>query len=88
MPRYRITITGQTQDAMADLIRTYKIQVFDHGIKRSDGYMVQALADEETIGLLESKGYQVERHEDVDQEGEARRQEIGQGNRYRDRETE
>lgn len=31
MPRYRITITSKDREAMLDLVRKYKIQVFDHG---------------------------------------------------------
>jgi hypothetical protein len=86
MPRYRITISGQTADAMADLIRVHKIQVSDHAARRRQGgYTVDAIADEEQIRLLEGKGYQVTRHEDVDQEGQARQREVGQGNRYRER---
>ncbi len=35
MPRYRVTISGPSNEAMADFVRKYEIQVFDHGIRHS-----------------------------------------------------
>jgi hypothetical protein len=32
--------------------------------------------------MLEANGYQIERHEDVDEASKARQQEVGRGNRY------
>jgi hypothetical protein len=42
---------------MLDLVRKFKIQVFDHGIRTSvdKGYTVDALADETAIKGLEMK---------------------------------
>lgn len=84
MTRYRITISGPSNEAMADLVRKYKIQVFDHGIRYSKetGYLVDAVAQPNEIQLLEANGYHVQRHEDVDEVGKARQKEVGKGNRY------
>jgi carboxypeptidase T len=70
---------------MADLVRKYKIQVFDHGIRYSNetGYIVDAIAEPNDIQLLEAAGYQIERHADVDKVGKARQKEVGKGNRYK-----
>jgi len=84
MPRYRVTITGRGYDAMADLVRKHEVSVLHttarhHGRKR---YTVQAIVDEEAIPVLEKAGYAVECHEDVDEVGRQRQQEVSQGNRY------
>jgi hypothetical protein len=84
MTRYRITVSSHNRDQMLDLMRKHKIQIFDHGIRRSDkeGYIVDALIEDQNIAVLKAKGYKIERYEDVDQEGKARQHEVGQGNRY------
>jgi hypothetical protein len=83
-PRYRVTIRGSSVDAMADLIRKYRIQVFDHRNRRrvEGAYAVDALADFQQIRELEAVGYTIARHEDVDKEGKARQTEVGEGDRY------
>ncbi len=85
MPRYRVTISSPSNEAMADLVRKYKIQVSDHGIRyvEGTGFLVDAIAQPEEIQLLESAGYNVQRHEDVDEVGKVRQGEVGQGNRYK-----
>ncbi len=85
MPRYRVTISSPSNEAMADLVRKYKIQVSDHGIRHVEGtgYLVDAIVQPEEIQLLEAAGYKVQRHEDVDEVGKARQAEVGQGNRYK-----
>lgn len=85
MPRYRITISHPSEDAMADLIRKYKIQIFYHGIRRSKekGYSADAIGQPDEIKKLKAKGYQIQRHEDLDKVGKARQQEVGKGNRYK-----
>ncbi len=85
MPRYRVTISGPSDEAMADLVRKYKIQVSDHGIRHSKdtGYVVDAIAEPSEIQVLEAAGYHIQRHEDVDELGKARQREVGQGNRYK-----
>jgi len=85
MPRYRITITSKDREAMLDLVRKYKLQVFDHGIRytEKDGHSVGAIVDAADLPKLEKAGYHVQRHEDVDELGKARQQEVGRGNRYK-----
>lgn len=97
MPRYRVTIYGKDYDAMADLVREFKIDVFrktarplqkDRGVRADDltegdrFYSVDALIDGELIGVLERKGYRIERYEDVDKLAHERQQEVGKGDRY------
>jgi hypothetical protein len=84
MPRYRVTISGSSRDAMLALVREHKINVFDHGIRKGDmtGYLVDAIAEPAAIQKLEAAGYQVQMHEDVDEAGKERQGEVGQGNRY------
>ena len=69
MPRYRVTISGQGYEPMADLVRLHQVTV-------------DAIADDGVIQKLVQAGYAVERHEDVDELGRQRQQEVGQGNRY------
>jgi hypothetical protein len=85
MPRYRITITSKDREAMLDLVRKHRIQVFDHGIRHTEaeGYSVDAIAEPADIQKLEDAGYHVLRHEDVDERGKARQQEVGRGDRYK-----
>jgi hypothetical protein len=85
MARYRITITSKDREAMLDLVRKYKIQVFDHGMCHTDaeGYTVGAIAEPAEIQELENAGYHVTRHEDVDEQGKVRQQEVGRGDRYK-----
>jgi len=86
MTRYLITISGPSNEAMADLVRKYKIQVFDHGIRYSKaGYLVDAIAEPDEIQLLEAAGYYIQRHEDIDEIGKARQKEVAKGNRYSQR---
>jgi carboxypeptidase T len=84
MPRYRITISGPNKAAMADLLRKYKIRVFDHGYRFEPdvGYTVAALAPPEEIRKLQQNGYVVVQHEDADELGKIRQREVGRGNRY------
>ena len=84
MPRYRVTITGQGYETMADLVRLHQVVVL-HRTSRHRGrqrYTVDAIADDGVIQKLAQAGYEVERHEDVDDLGRQRQQEVGQGNRY------
>jgi hypothetical protein len=84
MPRYRVTISGQGKEQMADLVRLHQVVVL-HRTSRHQGrqrYSVEALADDAVIQKLAEAGYEVERHEDVDELGRQRQREVGQGNRY------
>jgi hypothetical protein len=85
MPRYRITITNKDREAMLDLVRKHKIQVFDHGNRYSEsvGFSVDAIAEPSDIQKLQNAGYHVQRHEDVDKRGKARQREVGRGDRYK-----
>jgi hypothetical protein len=87
MPRYRITITSKNREAMLDLVRKHKVQVFDHGIQYSDasGYRVGAVVGPTDIKKLKQRGYHVEQHEDVDKLGKIRQKEVGRGDRYKQR---
>jgi biotin operon repressor len=85
MTRYRITITSQDREAMLDLVRSYHLNVFDHGSRysKATGYSVDAIADTAHIDQLKDAGYQVQTHEDVDKVGAERQREVGRGNRYK-----
>jgi len=85
MPRYRITITSRDREAMLDLVREHKVQVFDHGNRYDDslGYSVDAVAEPVDIDKLRQAGYTVEQHEDVDRVGKARQREVRRGDRYK-----
>jgi hypothetical protein len=84
MARYRITISNRDRELMLDLVRRHKIQVFDHGVRKSreGDYIVDALVEEQDILALVTKGFKVLQNEDVDEAGKARQREVGQGNRY------
>lgn len=88
MPRYRITISGPSDEAMLDLVRKYKISVLDHGIRHIEGtgFVVDAIAEPSEIQTLEAAGYHIQQHEDVDKVGKARQREVGRGNRYKQQE--
>jgi hypothetical protein len=94
MPRYRVTIVGRDYDAMADLVRKDKIDVLQHTVRHLDegGYSVDAIVDDAQMRSLESRAvetesgeareYTIERHEDVDEAGKARQEEVGKGDDY------
>jgi hypothetical protein len=86
MPRYRISITNPSTEAMADLVRKYKLHIIDHSARhqKDTGHHVDAIAQPNEIQQLEADGYLVERHEDVDEIGKARQMEVGRGNRYKE----
>jgi hypothetical protein len=69
---------------MADLVRLHQVVVLHRTSRHLGGqrYTVDALADDGVIHKLAQAGYTVERHEDVDELGRQRQQEVGQGNRY------
>jgi hypothetical protein len=62
MPRYRITISSRSREAIFDLVREHKIAVSDHGARHNEdvGYLVHAVATEDEIELLRAHGYIVE----------------------------
>src|SRR6476469_10482678 len=69
---------------MADLVRKYKIHIFNHGINYSKetGYSIDAMAVLDHIQLLEKNGYIVQILENLDESGKASQKEVGKGNRY------
>jgi hypothetical protein len=85
MPRYRITITSRDRELMLDLVRKHRVQVFDHGIRHTaaHGYSVDAIAEPADIERLRNLGYHLQQHEDVDERGKQRQQEVGRGDRYK-----
>jgi murein tripeptide amidase MpaA len=84
MTRYRITISGPNAEAMADLVRKYKIDILSSTVSynKDTGHAVDAIANTDEIKSLEDAGYQIERHEDVDEVGKTRQMEVGKVNRY------
>ncbi len=84
MPRYRVTIFGRDYDAMADLVREYEVDVLRQTVREldDDGYSVDAIVDDAKIRTLETREYAVERHEDVDEVGRARQEEVSRGDDY------
>jgi len=84
MPRYRITISSDSGQAMLDLVQKFKIPVLDHGARRKEtGFSVDAIVEETDIQTLRNAGYRVEQREDVDATGRARQEEVGKGDRYK-----
>jgi len=76
MPRYHARITGPDYDAMADLVRKYKVMVARHSVEQvANGYCVDGHASGAQIRALESAGYTVERLEDTDKASKARQKE-------------
>jgi hypothetical protein len=84
MARYRVTISSPDRETMLDLVRKHGVAVLDHGLRAQPGepFSVDAIVDQSDIGRLESKGYFIEQHEDVDKAGRERQREVGRGNRY------
>ncbi len=72
---------------MIDLVRKHKIQVLDHGARRSKeaGFVVHAIVSDADIQRLQDAGYNVEKLEDVDEVGRARQKEVGRGDRYKEK---
>jgi hypothetical protein len=70
---------------MLDLVRKYHVDVLRETARRPDEegkYRVDAVVDEDQIGVIETNGYTVEVREDIEAVGKARQAEVGQGNRY------
>src|SRR3989442_5161827 len=77
MPRYHVKITGKDYEAMADLVRKYKVNVACHTVEKLDGgYRVDAHADGRQLRTLEAAGYKVDRYDDLDKEGKKRQKEV------------
>jgi len=77
MTQFHARITGRDQQAMADLVRKYKVLVARHTVaKVAEGYCVDAHASDEQIRAMTADGYSVEKREDALAEGKARQAEI------------
>jgi murein tripeptide amidase MpaA len=78
MPRFHVTITGEGYDAMADLVRKYKIGVARHTLEKlaKGRYKIDAHATATQLRALESGGYKIKRREDADKTGKRRQKEI------------
>ncbi len=77
MPRYHVKITGRDYEAMADLVRKYKVGVARHTVEKvAKGYRIDAHANGRQLSALEAAGYGIERYEDADKEGKARQKEV------------
>jgi len=84
MPRYHVTISHDSVQAMRELVTVHKIAVEDHGQRREGGrYLVHAQATPEEIAQLKAAGYSVEQGHDVDAHNVAMREQVGRGNRYK-----
>jgi len=79
MPRYRVSITGKTYDAMAGLVRKHKLNIAGHTGKKAgrSRFVVDAFADSDQIEGLRSEGYKVDVREDVQEAGKKRQLEVG-----------
>ena len=83
MPWFHITVSSSSRDQIIDLRRVHKVRVLDHGATRDgDIFTVHAIAEPEVIQALESAGYSVAVHEDVDEAGRRAQAEVGKGNRF------
>jgi len=70
---------------MADLVKQYKIHILNHGIRynKDADYLIEALATQEDIKILERNGYLVQILENMGEIGKIRQKEVGKGNRYK-----
>ena len=83
MARIHITVHGADRDSMADLVRVHGVRVYPQTLKeKTEGFQVDAVADDDMIRRLADAGYGVDRHEDVDQAAQDSLGQVGQGNRY------
>ncbi|MGE5764901.1 MAG: hypothetical protein ACM3ZF_13815 [Mycobacterium leprae] len=74
---------------MADLVHVHGVRVFPQTLKEQTlGARVDAVADEATIQRLLDAGYEVERHEDVDEAAKESLRDVGAGNPFRTRSGE
>ena len=83
MPTIHITVRGDDQEAMADLLRVHDVPVLPQTFKEEGPELrVDALVDESTIRRLTDAGYRVEQHEDVEAAAQEDLAEVGQGDRF------
>jgi hypothetical protein len=83
MPNLHITVHGADREAMADLVRVYRVRVFPQTLDEGGpAPSVDAMADEPTIQHLLDAGYRVDRHEDVDEAAREGLRHVGPGDRF------
>jgi hypothetical protein len=83
MPTFHITVRGDDQEAMADLVRVHGVRVLPQTYEVEGSELrVDALVDESTIQRLTDAGYRVEQHEDVEEGTQEDLAQVGQGDRF------
>jgi hypothetical protein len=83
MPTIHITVRGDDQGAMADLVRVHGVRVVPQTfVEQGSELRVDALVDEPTIQRLTDAGYRVEQHEDVEEAAQEDLAQVGQGDRF------
>jgi len=81
--KIHITVHGGDRAAMADLVRVHGVRVYPQTLQeKGEGFQVDAVADDTVIRRLADAGYDVDRHEDVDQAAQDSLRQVGHGNRY------
>ena len=68
---------------MADIVRMHGVRVYGQTLKESGaGFQVEGVGDGAEIGKLSDAGYDVDRHEDLDDAARESLGEVGTGNRF------
>jgi len=81
--KIHITVRGADRASMADLVRVHGVRVYPQTLKQKDkGFQVDAVADDTVVRRLTDAGYDVDRHEDVDEAARDSLRQVGHGNRY------
>jgi hypothetical protein len=72
---------------MIDLIRKYNLEPLDHGSRKVNDQLFRAevVIDEKGLQQLKAAGYELQVHDDIDETGIRRQQEVAKGDRYRER---
>jgi hypothetical protein len=84
MSKYIVTLADTSRSTLSRAIREHKIQILDHGQRRTaeGGYTVDAIVSDEELKGLEAAGYKIVKRFDLGGTDKDRRGEVGQGNRY------
>jgi hypothetical protein len=81
--KIHITVRGRDRASMADLVRVHGVRVYPQTLKEGgEGFQVDAVTDDTVIRRLVDAGYDVDRHEDVDEAAQDSLRQVGRGNRY------
>jgi carboxypeptidase T len=78
MARHRVTVVARDYEALADLVRRYRIGVVRQTARplRGVGFRVQAVVDSANFDVLRAAGYRLDVLEDLDAEGRVRQREV------------